>query len=151
MSSPGLSIEVMRDVVMQVFTCPVFYFLLGSMLLDLFTGVGKAFVTGTYSSSVGIDGVVRHSMVLLLSIFLGFFFRIFSMTPIALTITGVLALNYTVSVLENIQAAGGNLPDSVKNLFLQMRDKAEEELVRADDVNVVITKNNNNKKKGVDR
>lgn len=151
MSSSGLSIEVIRDIGMQVFTCPVFYFLLGAMLTDLFTGIGKAFVTGTYSSSIGIDGVVRHSMVLLLSIFIGFFFRIFGMTPIALTITGVLALNYMVSVVENMQAAGVDFPDSIKDLFLQMRDRAEEELVRADDVNVVITKNNGNNKKGVDR
>ena len=109
-----LTAEVVKEVGYQVLTSPFFYFLIGSMFIDLITGMGKAFITGTYSSSIGTDGVVKHSMVLLLAIFIAFFFRLFGISPIGIAIKIVLSFNYLVSIVENIESVGVVFPESIK-------------------------------------
>lgn len=152
--SAGLTMELVKATAQSVFTSPVFFFLIGAMFLDFLTGVGKAFITGTYSSTIGIDGVVKHVMVLLLSLFLSFSFRLFGVAPVALTIKAIFAWNYLVSIVENLKCAGIHIPESITRFFLQMRDDAEDELTVLEDMNIIITKQTRdkvNQKKGVDR
>lgn len=151
----GLNGKLIMEVGHQVITSPFLYFLLAAMLLEFITGIGKALLTGTYSSRIGTDGVIKHSMVLLLAIFVAFFFRLFGIAPVGQIIKSVLAFNYIVSIMENMDAAGIYIPQSIKDLFLQMRDNAEDKLT-GESIQVKISKLPedpvlNKTKKGVDR
>lgn len=151
----GMTMELAMGVGRQVLTSPIFYFLVGTIFLDFITGMGKAFIRGIYSSKIGIDGVVKHSMVLLLAVFISFFFRIFGIAPVGQIIKVILAFNYIVSIVENMESAGIFIPQSVKDLFLQMRDSAEDKLIN-ENINIKISKLPedpvlNKTKKGVDR
>lgn len=128
---------------------PLFYLIVSSIALDFVTGMGKAFITGQYSSKIGLEGIVKHTMILLLIIFIKFFGRVFDISIIAQGITVLFSFNYGASIIENLEASGIEFPQAVKDRFYQMKDKANEDFKIEDIDKVVITKKGS--KKGVDR
>lgn len=146
---PEVNWDVFLRIGGNVMHSPLLYLVVSLMALDFITGMGKAFLTGKYSSKIGLEGVVKHIMILLLVIFLKFFGHIFDFQAIAHGATILFSFNYVVSVIENMESAGIEFPEVIKNKFLQMKKDAEDEIRVSKDDEVVIRKRN--AKKGIDR
>ncbi len=107
------------------------------MLLDYATGVAKAWRSGTVSSRVGIDGILRKAcyiVVIALGLALDYLTTTIAGSAgmagfVSAYMTAVVALwlcaNEGISILENLSALGVPFPSFIKTAFLKARESAE--------------------------
>lgn len=96
------------------------------MTLDYVTGVIKAVYTKSVSSETGYKGILKKITILV----------IVALANIMQVVTGgVVAIremvimfyiaNEGISILENVAAVSQRMPDALKNILFQLRDKNE--------------------------
>ena len=100
-----------------------FWALLSVIILDILTGKAKAMKHKVIDSTVGLNGILKHSVVLLMLIILGVFARIAGFEQISLAIVLFYILEYVTSIMENLDALGVPLPEQVKIYFNRMRQQ----------------------------
>lgn len=100
-----------------------FWALLSVIILDIATGKAKAMKHRVIDSTIGLNGILKHSVVLLMLIILGVFSRIAGFEQISLTIALFYILEYITSIMENLDALGVPLPEQVKIYFNRMRQQ----------------------------
>lgn len=108
----------------------MFWVLISVIILDILTGKAKSIKHKIIDSTIGLNGALKHSIVLLMLIIFGVFARIAGFEHIGLTIALFYILEYITSILENLDALGIPLPDQVKIYFNRMRQQynAQEEV-----------------------
>lgn len=149
MEIPSMDSQVLFEIGGEVMHSALLYAILALVFLEFVTGMGKAFITGTYSSAIGLSGTIKHTMILLLIIFIKFFAHLFGYEAVAHTITIIIGVNYFISIIENLDASGVYFPAFVKKRLLQLREEMDNEFVIQESDDIVIRKNND--KKGVNR
>lgn len=91
--------------------------------LDYLSGLVTAFITKSVDSSVGLKGLLKKSLVLML---IGACFLTSGFHPelagICDTITIFYVANEIISIMENLNRAGVPFPESIQKLFVKMRD-----------------------------
>lgn len=100
--------------------------LVSFMVLDYITGILKAIYNKKLSSEIGIKGIIKKVLILI----------VVGITVLLETNLGVPAVreivmmfficNEGISLLENIAQMGLKIPDKLKDVLLQLRDKSEE-------------------------
>lgn len=148
---PVLTSDLVMEIIYNITHSPMFYLLLGFMALDFLTGSVKAFIKGQFSSEVGINGLIRHLLVLVLVVFLKFFGRLFGLEVAIYSMGVAFSINYFTSIVENIEAMGFTFPNWIKNKLKQLQEKSEDEIIIDRDDEIVVRKKKHNNKKGVDR
>ena len=83
----------------------------GIIIADFVTGFLKAFVTGTYDSSIGLKGLLKHFYVLIMVTFVGSFFVMTGHDALMMALKMFYILNYAMSIYENCLAMGIPLPE----------------------------------------
>lgn len=93
------------------------------MVLDYVTGVIKAVYTRTVSSEIGFKGILRKITV----------FAAVALANVIQVLTGGTAMremvimfyiaNEGISILENIASVSAKMPQALKDILLQLRDK----------------------------
>ncbi len=94
------------------------------MAMDYITGIIKAVYTKKLSSETGYKGILKKITILI----------IVALANIIQVITGGAAAvreivimfylaNEGISILENVAATSARMPDSLKNILLQLRDR----------------------------
>ena len=107
------------------------------MLLDYLTGVTAAYITKTLSSKTGLLGILKKlSYLAVVSVACVIDYMVVTVgaqlgTVIAVQFVGQvvtfwLIVNELISILENIQKAGGPVPPFVGRLLQHLRGKVEE-------------------------
>ncbi len=94
------------------------------MALDYVTGVIKAVYTKTVSSEIGYKGILKKITVLVV-VALANIMQVLTGGAVAIreTVLMFYIANEGISILENIASVSTKMPDSVKNILLQLRDK----------------------------
>ena len=100
-----------------------FWALISVIALDILSGKAKAMKHRVIDSTIGLNGILKHSVVLLMLIILGVFSRIAGFEQISLTIALFYILEYITSIMENLDALGVPLPEQVKIYFNRMRQQ----------------------------
>lgn len=100
-----------------------FWALISVIILDIATGKAKAMKHRVIDSTIGLNGILKHSVVLLMLVILGVFSRIAGFEQISLTIALFYILEYITSIMENLDALGVPLPEQVKIYFNRMRQQ----------------------------
>lgn len=100
-----------------------FWALISVIILDILSGKAKAMKHKVIDSTIGLNGILKHSVVLLMLIILGVFSRIAGFEQISLTIALFYILEYITSIMENLDALGVPLPEQVKIYFNRMRQQ----------------------------
>lgn len=146
---PVLTGELAMMVLYNIAHSPMLYLVMGFITLDFLTGSYKAAKTGQFSSKVGINGLIKHLLVLMLIVFLKFFGRVFELHAVIYAMSVAFSLNYLISIVENLEASGVVFPNWVKIKLKQMQDHADNEITIEDEDEIIVRKNTG--KKGVDR
>ena len=109
------------------------------MLVDYITGVSAAYITHTLSSRVGLLGILKKLSYLAIVAVACVIDYIISMAGsrlgvtiavqfVALLVVFWLIINELISILENVQKAGGPVPPFVGRLLNHLRGKVEESM-----------------------
>ena len=110
------------DTVLMVLVC--------FMALDYCTGVVRAFINKEVSSDIGLKGIARKAVILIVLIVAVLLDRLLNTgTWVFRTIVCYFYIaNEGISLLENCSGLGLPVPESIQNALIQLKDGEKKEL-----------------------
>lgn len=86
------------------------FFLLILILVDFLTGNAKAWKWKVSDSSVGLKGIIKHSLTFLFYFLLLAFFKYVQMEELGMIFIYLILFNYVLSIMENLAVMGVYIP-----------------------------------------
>ena len=86
------------------------FFLLILIIIDFLTGNAKAWKWKVSDSSVGLKGIIKHSLTFLFYFLLLAFFTYVRMEEIGMIFIYLILFNYVLSIMENLAVMGVYIP-----------------------------------------
>ena len=86
------------------------FFLLILIIIDFLTGNAKAWKWKVSDSSVGLKGIIKHSLTFLFYFLLLAFFTYLQMEEIGMIFIYLILFNYVLSIMENLAVMGVYIP-----------------------------------------
>lgn len=104
------------------------------MTLDYCTGVIRAFINKEVSSDIGLKGIARKAVILIVLIVAVLLDRLLNTgTWVFRTIVCYFYIaNEGISLLENCAGLGLPVPESIQNALIQLKDGEKKELNKAE-------------------
>lgn len=96
------------------------------VITDLFTGVGKALLKKKANSTIGLNGLIRHSTIMFIVVVLNIYLPIFHLAIYATGMNIFFSIQYLGSVIENMGEIGIKLPPAFLAYFEKLQDVAED-------------------------
>lgn len=108
----------------------LFYWLFAFVVADYLTGMISAARTGTWSSRVGLKGLIRKFVILLVAIGFHGIDQILQEPWIGAWAIGALSLNELISILENVEKAGFGqiIPQRVRDMLETVQTEHEKRI-----------------------
>lgn len=108
----------------------LFYWLFAFVVADYLTGMIAAARTGTWSSRVGLKGLIRKFVILLVAIGFHGIDQILQEPWIGAWAIGALSLNELISILENVEKAGFGsiIPQRIRDMLELVKEKHESQI-----------------------
>lgn len=138
-----ITLEMLASAYGNILTISQYQIFYGLVLFDVFTGLGKAIIKKRMNSTIGVNGMVKHFVILAMVTLIGPYLSLLNLDWVAWIFIRFFMAGYGISILENAEAIGAPLPKWFKEFFEKMRADAE-------DVNVseiVVTLESPNDKK----
>ena len=93
------------------------------ILLDVFTGVGKAIIQKRLNSGIGIKGLLTHIFVIIIQTLIGLYSRALGTVFFSQAVCVFFIGFYGISLCENMHFIGVPLPNNFKKYFEQMHNR----------------------------
>ena len=96
------------------------------MALDYITGIIKAVYNKQVSSGIGFKGILKKITILVIVV-LANIIQVLTGGNVAIREIVIMfyIVNESISILENVAAVSTKMPEQLKNILLQLRNKSE--------------------------
>ena len=121
-----VDITILQSNMIALGTNPWMHIFFILVIADLFTGVGKALLKKKANSTIGLNGLIRHSTIMFIVIVLNIYLPIFHLAIYATGMNIFFSIQYLGSVIENIGEIGIKLPPAFLSYFEKLQDVAED-------------------------
>ena len=111
--------ELFNDAYIHIFA--------GVIVLDILTGVAKAWVTKTLNSTIGRRGVIEHLAVLVLGVTIYPYLNFLGFEEVAARFIFFFIVTYGLSLIENLSAIGVPFPKGLKKRLEKIKKQFDEE------------------------
>lgn len=105
------------------------------VVMDFVTGYSKSFIGNVANSTKGLQGLIKHLLVVVLVLSVCPLLAVLGFRPIATSFVLFYIATYGISIIENLGQAGVPLPDFVSKYF----DKLNRQHTEIDINNVKMT------------
>ncbi|MGX7075338.1 phage holin family protein [Globicatella sanguinis] len=105
------------------------------VVMDFVTGYSKSFIGNVANSTKGLQGLIKHLLVVVLVLSVCPLLAVLGFRPIATSFILFYIATYGISIIENLGQAGVPLPDFVSKYF----DKLNRQHTEIDINNVKMT------------
>ena len=104
---------------------PYVHILVILVFMDIVIGTAKAFILKQGDSSIGLKGLIKHSLVLLLLFFVNVYLPIFNYNYVARGLDIFFIVQYGISFCENWGALGLPMPSIVRKSLIRLDDEMD--------------------------
>ena len=111
--------EIFNDVYIHAFA--------GVIVLDILTGMIKAWVNKTLNSTIGRRGLIEHLAVLVLGVTVYPYLIFIGFEEVAATFIFFFIATYGLSLIENLSDIGVPFPKGLKKRLEKIKDHFDEE------------------------
>lgn len=80
------------------------------IIVDIFLGILSGYINKELSSSIGLEGVIKHSVVILLNIVFKYISDIYNLESFFTLFLMFYLIQYSLSILENVYSIGVPIP-----------------------------------------
>ncbi len=101
------------------------HYLIIAILLDIATGILKGIKQKRLNSTIGVNGLVKHTAIILLVCLTYPYLALAEMGYLINAMLFFYISVYGISVLENLEAIGVPFPSFIRKIFKQMREYTE--------------------------
>lgn len=109
------------------------FLLISVIMLDIIVGTVKAFILGESNSDVGLKGLIKHSIVLIVTIVVSFYLLIFDLDLMSRTWVIFFIVQYITSLIENWGELGLPLPEFIKEKIYALNDNINKGVLKNED------------------
>ncbi len=102
---------------------PVFFAFFLIVLADIITGFLKSLIVKNTTSSKGLNGLIKHSTLLLIMAILYPYLEIYGMADMANTLIIFYILFYAISLVENLGEMGIPIPEWLRKYIYKLSDE----------------------------
>lgn len=102
-----------------------FILLLTVIFVDIITGKAKAFKRGSLDSSVGTNGIIKHTIIIILVLIVGIWCRVLGFGEFSVIFCVFIILEYLTSIIENVDVLGIKIPKSFRKYFNRLHDQID--------------------------
>lgn len=111
--------EIFNDAYIHIFA--------GVIVLDILTGMIKAWVNKTLNSTIGRRGLIEHLIVLVLGVTVYPYLNFIGFEEVAATFIFFFIATYGLSLIENLSEIGVPFPKGLKKRLEKIKDHFDEE------------------------
>ena len=104
---------------------PFIHILIWAVFFDIVTGTARAFILKKGDSTIGLKGLIKHALVLLLIFFVNVYLPIFNYGYAARGFNVFFIVQYLVSISENWGALGLPMPTFVRKSLIRVSDEMD--------------------------
>lgn len=105
---------------------PIFFAFFLIVLADIITGFLKSLIAKRTESGKGINGLIKHSTLLLVMAILYPYLEIYGLTDMANALIIFYILFYAISLVENLGEMGIPIPSWLKKYIYKLSDEYRE-------------------------
>lgn len=109
------------------------FLLISVIMLDIMVGTVKAFILGESNSDVGLKGLIKHSIVLIVTIVVSFYLLIFDLDLMGRTWVLFFIVQYITSLIENWGKLGLPLPEFIKEKIYILNENINKGVLKNED------------------
>ena len=113
---------IMNEVFDIIFHDAVFWLLISVMIIDFITGTIKAFVLKVVNSKTGINGLLKHTTVLLVVVLISVVIILTGYNEFKYVLLFFYIFEYAISITENLDKLGVPFPDKLSRALSQWKD-----------------------------
>ena len=134
MNNKTIDLFLYQEAVKSLLHSGLFHILIVLILIDILTGYGKAYKTKLIDSKIGTNGIIRHTIIIILQVFVGVFSRVYGVHYVSIVLCLFNIGNYGISLLENLNKLGIPFPKGIEKYFVQMSqvDFEDKEILKDD-------------------
>ena len=111
--------ELFNDAYIHIFA--------GVIVLDILTGIIKAWLNKSLNSTIGRRGLVEHLAVLVLGVTVYPYLNFIGFEEVAATFIFFFIATYGLSLIENLSEIGVPFPKGLKKRLEKIKDQFDEE------------------------
>lgn len=111
----------------EIFNDAYIHAFAGVIVLDILTGMIKAWVNKTLNSTIGRRGLVEHLAVLVLGVTVYPYLNFIGFEEVATAFIFFFIATYGLSLIENLSAIGVPFPKGLKKRLEKIKDHFNEE------------------------
>lgn len=105
---------------------PIFFAFFLIVLADIITGFLKSLIVKNTTSSKGLNGLIKHSTLLLIMAILYPYLEIYGLADMANTLIIFYILFYAISLVENLGEMGIPIPEWLRKYIYKLSDEYKE-------------------------
>lgn len=105
---------------------PFIHVFMVMIIIDLLSGLAKAIKLKVANSSIGLNGLIRHAIIIFIVMMMSVYLPIFGLEKYVSWIIGYFIFQYLISVIENLGAIGVPLPKGLKETIYKLNDTIDE-------------------------
>lgn len=119
-----LDLKTLHESIINLATNAYIHLFFVLILIDLASGLGKGILTKVGNSTIGLNGLIRHALIILIVIAVAIYFPVFGLEKYATWFIMFFILQYLISIVENLGELGVPLPEYVKDALSKLNEKA---------------------------
>ena len=113
---------IMSRVFETIFHDSIFWLLVTLIIIDFITGTVKAFMLKDVHSGTGINGLLKHTVVLLIVIVMSVVIILTGYNEFKYVVLFFYIFEYAISITENLDKIGVPFPEKISKSLRQWKD-----------------------------
>lgn len=101
----------------------IFWIFISVIVIDILTGKAKALKYQVLDSSIGLNGTLKHMVVIIIAVTISIFSRIAGLPEFSIGVKLFFIFDYVTSIIENLDVLGIPLPDIVTQYFNRIKSE----------------------------
>lgn len=104
------------------------------VLFDVLTGLAKAVKLGKANSTVGINGLIRHILVVMLVLLMSTYMPVLGYNRERILAVVYFTIMYAISIIENAGEIGLNLPKALTDRIYKLKHQYDDDEIKIEDI-----------------
>lgn len=107
----------------EVMHSMIFWIFISVIVIDILTGKAKALKFHVLDSSIGLNGTMKHVIVIIIALTVSIFSRIAGVPEFSVGIGLFFIFEYLTSIIENLDVLGIPLPNFITQYFNRIKSE----------------------------
>ena len=123
LNSPYIELGLVGVVITEIMHSMTFWIFISVIVIDILTGKAKALKYHVLDSSIGLNGTMKHMVVIIIAVTISIFTRVAGLPEFSIGIKLFFIFEYLTSIIENLDVLGIPLPDFITQYFNRIQSE----------------------------